>query len=37
MIVIDDKYRVVGFDQQGFNVYYRNKSKWFNVRVDFGE
>ena len=37
LIVIDDKYRVVGFDQQGFNVYYRNKSKWFNVRVDFGE
>ena len=31
----NDKYRVVNFDDEGFNIYYRTKSKWFNVRISF--
>ena len=37
LIMIDGKYRVVGYDETGFNVFYRTKSSWYNLRIEFDE
>ena len=37
LIMIDGKYRVVGYDKMGFNVFYRTKSSWYNLRIEFDE
>ena len=37
LIMIDGKYRVVGYDETGFNVFYRTKSSWYNLRIKFDE
>ena len=37
LIMIDGKYRVVGYDETGFNVFYRTKSSRYNLRIEFDE